>query len=1139
MKPSLSGRADLIRALAENASWSPLAAAVLGYEETPEARSTPTVTTGAPSPGSRTMMPAQEGALYEPPDVPFWRLETCDAVALEAPRPERRRLNTAAPRWRWRGESMPGFTPLAPKRVVLTRLRRVADMRRATRAIDVPAVVERLSRGRLLDDMPLRQRRAWGSHIHIIEDRARRLTPYWLDQEYVTEILQQLYPPHGVTVARLGDGETEPVIRWPKDQRGRYEPPLPGAMVLVLGDLGCLASEGERLQRFWLQWGRRLRDCHIPAVALTPGPSKDLPRDLTRVWTVVRWDAASSVMSDITPDDAVARLLALLSPAVRVEPSLLRAVRLLLPEGRGDAGLEARFWRHDAVASPHSEAATIEPEQRKAYRLRFAQEDEAVRRQVLSEIRQRRFNLHEAIWFEEVLGLDAQSQQWVDPEDVEDAEIFSTEFAELLKKAGSESLSPGTASWILRLAERLPAEAWRRYPGIQRMYDLVRPRDVDSPVPSGYDPAAVSPTTQPVRRLTLWQTADRLLLQPADAPAAPRGSPLGAVQTASGEVMIAPGQREPSMHAFWQSGQSPAWAHRWGRDAFGPWVTFRIGEVEQRLRWMPAGYFMMGSPEDEEGRYEDEGPQRQVTLSQGFWLFDTPCTQALWQAVMDDNPSGFQGENRPVERVSWEDCQAFIAKLNQQLPDLDLGLPTEAQWEYACRAGTAAARYDEDLNAIAWYDDNSGNETHGVGLKRSNAWGLYDMLGNVWEWCQDYPDDRLRAELESLGATEAGARRVFRGGSWVSSALLARAAYRYAYPPDDRDDYLGFRCSSSDRNEPARGGGPWSESEQKAEPAGNGPRRPAARLLRLQDAPRLATALPESEGFRVNTDRDRLYVARITKPPWASEIGRDGYGLWTMLDVNGVRQRLRWIPPGRFWMGSPEDDLEAVAREKPQHEVLLSRGFWLFDTPCTQALWQAVMGDNPSGFKGENRPVENVGWDDCQHFIERLNQRYAGLNLGLPTEAEWEYACRADTETPRYADDLDAIAWYSRNSSHSTHDVGKKVANAWGLHDMLGNVNEWCHDARRTYHSTAVVDPMDSLEAGARRVLRGGCWFYSAQNVRAAYRLVYSPVNRGDVLGFRCSSSGQASRQASGEATASDRSSARPEAQPTDAGRRR
>ena len=112
-------------------------------------------------------------------------------------------------------------------------------------------------------------------------------------------------------------------------------------------------------------------------------------------------------------------------------------------------------------------------------------------------------------------------------------------------------------------------------------------------------------------------------------------------------------------------------------------------------------------------------------------MFDTPCTQALWQAVMGRNPSRFKGKNRPVEQVSWEDCQTFLNKLNAQLPGLALCLPMEAQWEYACRAGTETARYQEELDAIAWYDENSNGETHEVGLKHPNAWGLYDMLGNV------------------------------------------------------------------------------------------------------------------------------------------------------------------------------------------------------------------------------------------------------------------------------------------------------------------------------------------------------------------------------------------------------------------------
>jgi formylglycine-generating enzyme required for sulfatase activity len=211
----------------------------------------------------------------------------------------------------------------------------------------------------------------------------------------------------------------------------------------------------------------------------------------------------------------------------------------------------------------------------------------------------------------------------------------------------------------------------------------------------------------------------------------------------------------------------------------------------------------MGSPEDEAGRDDDEGPRHEVELTRGYWLFDTPCTQALWQAVMGvgENPSRsrFQGENRPVENVSWEDCQAFIGKLNEALPGLELSLPTEAQWEYACRAGTQTARYASDLDAIAWYRENSSGETHEVGQKRPNAWGLYDMLGNVWEWVQDgYAEDYYQhSPTVDPQGLDAGADRVSRGGSWSVVALSVRAASRSGLVPGLRHVALGFRCSSS------------------------------------------------------------------------------------------------------------------------------------------------------------------------------------------------------------------------------------------------------------------------------------------------------------------------------------------------------
>ena len=204
----------------------------------------------------------------------------------------------------------------------------------------------------------------------------------------------------------------------------------------------------------------------------------------------------------------------------------------------------------------------------------------------------------------------------------------------------------------------------------------------------------------------------------------------------------------------------------------------------------------MGSPEDEEGRYLWEGPRRLVTIDSGFWMFDTPCTQSLWEAVMGENHSRFRGADRPVESVSWEECQEFLTALNSRLDGLELSLPSEAQWEYACRAGTEAARYAGNLDAIAWYRKNSGNETHAVAAKEANSWGLYDMLGNVWEWCADvWVADDSEVSRAAAAAESAFAHRVIRGGSWLYDALLVRARVPQRRRALGRSFTLGFRCA--------------------------------------------------------------------------------------------------------------------------------------------------------------------------------------------------------------------------------------------------------------------------------------------------------------------------------------------------------
>ena len=239
---------------------------------------------------------------------------------------------------------------------------------------------------------------------------------------------------------------------------------------------------------------------------------------------------------------------------------------------------------------------------------------------------------------------------------------------------------------------------------------------------------------------------------------------------------------------------------------------------------------------------------------------------------------------------------------------------------------------------------------------------------------------------------------------------------------------------------------------------------------------------------------------------------------------SGVAMAMRcewsYIPPGTFLMGSPASDEEAASNEKPQHEVRLTQGFLLQRTPVTQEQWFAVMGTDPSVFKGPRRPVECVSWLDAVEYCNALS-RSAGLpdayvidgetarvvddpvGYRLPTEAEWEYACRAGTTDPRYAKRLDDIAWYYDNSGDETQNVGLKRPNGWNLYDMLGNVLEWTQNWFGDYPTGNQTDPQGPA-SGSSRVVRGGSWSHDAADVRAAgYRSDYDLGDRFDGLGFR------------------------------------
>jgi formylglycine-generating enzyme len=254
----------------------------------------------------------------------------------------------------------------------------------------------------------------------------------------------------------------------------------------------------------------------------------------------------------------------------------------------------------------------------------------------------------------------------------------------------------------------------------------------------------------------------------------------------------------------------PRWANAWGDDQYGLWADLTVNDVTQRMRWIEPGKFLMGSSDNERRKLKDiniretadayETPQHLVEISTGFWLADTPCTQAFWVAINGKNPSEFQdgegAEQRPVEDVSWNAVTGFLAVLGDLVPEATPMLPTEAQWEYACRADTRTAYWWGDYadNARANFGAGS-DQTNAVKRYPANPWGLFDVHGNVWERCSDARRPyRNQSEVDPVGGSE-GTFRVSRGGSWGDSASASRSACREGPPGDYVWFSIGFRLA--------------------------------------------------------------------------------------------------------------------------------------------------------------------------------------------------------------------------------------------------------------------------------------------------------------------------------------------------------
>ncbi|HBF33149.1 TPA: hypothetical protein DDW35_01170 [Candidatus Sumerlaeota bacterium] len=519
----------------------------------------------------------------------------------------------------------------------------------------------------------------------------------------------------------------------------------------------------------------------------------------------------------------------------------------------------------------------------------------------------------------------------------------------------------------------------------------------------------------------------------------------------------------------------------WSPDIKTSFTLEFASSVTLTMRQIPGGQYQMGSPKNEEGREkgragDDEGPTHPVELDT-FWMGECEITQAVYLATMGASPNHkLTGALYPVDCISWEDATAFCEKLSAS-SGMTFRLPTEAEWEYACRAGEferfTSGRNEKQLGAYAWYRANSQRRMHQAGIKLPNNFGLFDMHGNVAEWCQDWYDPKTydssaKAVKNPTGPASSpasiGQLRVLRGGDWSSDAAGVRSAARGRRSPTEALSGVGFRIVCSKPVRPTVGA---------AAPVSTPPPAPAA-------TPAPAVATPHADAAH---------------PEWKTKLVDMGHG---------VQLEMMWVPAGKFTMGSPDTEVGRGKDEGPQHTVELD-GFWMGRYEVTQAQYRGIMGNNPSTFQSAQDPVVQDTWANAADFCKRLSDQAKG-EFALPTEAEWEYACRAGSQQAfsfgSEERELDKYAWLQDNSQLQPHPVGKKKPNTFGLYDMHGNVWEWCADWYASYPaSKEPIKNPTGPSSGTDHVCRGGSCMTTSVSARSAFRFRQSEAN--SAIGFR------------------------------------
>ena len=542
-----------------------------------------------------------------------------------------------------------------------------------------------------------------------------------------------------------------------------------------------------------------------------------------------------------------------------------------------------------------------------------------------------------------------------------------------------------------------------------------------------------------------------------------------------------------------------------------PFKTYTVNGISFNMLPVQGGTFTMGSAE--------------VTLSD-YAIGETEVTQALWKAVTGANPSYYTGDLQlPVEYVSWDYCQTFIDKLNA-LTGEAFRLPTEAEWEFAARGGNMSKGYtysgSNTADDVAWYSSNSSSKTHPVKTKLPNELGIYDMSGNIAEWCADWYaySSSTVSSLHNPTGPSTGTSRVWRGGSFYDSYSYNEVSHRSYGSPGSTYRYTGLRLALGAFVN--TGGADLKADGATLYGVVHGANESVTCGVVYGTSSTLVGATEVSSTFEeVDKVFDFDFVVTGLKPNttyyYSAYIVVDGkyqYGDIRSFKtpaktytVNGVSFNMISVQGGTFMMGAETSNSNAYGDEKPIHTVTLNN-YTIAETEVTQELWQAVMGANPSYYTGDLQlPVEYVSWDDCQTFISKLNA-LTGEAFRLPTEAEWEYAARGGNISNDYSysgsNTIDDVAWYTSNASYATHPVKTKLPNELGIYDMSGNVSEWCADwYNSTYYSSSSINNPTGPTSGSARVCRGGDMNDYQTSCRVTCRSYAVPTSGSYTIGLR------------------------------------